>query len=89
MRSHYLEVTFRKGKPLAAYFYLQRSAGEKSVRTETVGPGLLVDFGTSGKPIGIEITDPHHVSTAQMNAVLARLGQPDLDPLDLAPLIAA
>jgi len=39
MRARYLEVTFRKGKPFAAYFYLSRNLGEKSVRTEKAGGG--------------------------------------------------
>ena len=25
MRKHYLEITYRKGKPLAAYLYLSRA----------------------------------------------------------------
>jgi hypothetical protein len=34
MKERYLEVTFRKGKPFAAYFYLPRNPGEKSVGTK-------------------------------------------------------
>ena len=41
MRDRYLEITFRKGKMLAAYLYLPRVIGAKSARTEEVGPGLL------------------------------------------------
>lgn len=39
MKDRYLEVTFRKGKPLAAYLYLPRATGVKSARTEEAAPG--------------------------------------------------
>ena len=55
MKDRYLEVTFRKGKPLAAYLYLPRSVGAKSTRTEEALPGVLVDFAASGEPIALEI----------------------------------
>ena len=54
MREHYLEITYRKGKPLAAYLYLSAASGVKSVRTESRDAGLLVDFGPEGQPIGLE-----------------------------------
>ena len=58
MKTRYLEVTFRKGKPLAAYLYLPREPGAKSARTELMGSGLLVDYQADGRPIGLEITAP-------------------------------
>ena len=33
MQERYVEITFRKGKPLAAYVYLPRRVGVKSART--------------------------------------------------------
>ncbi len=42
MKHSYLEVTYRKGLPLAAYFYLPLQDADKSVRTERAGGGLLV-----------------------------------------------
>ena len=35
MRDRYLEIAFHKGKPLAAYLYLSRASGVKSLRTES------------------------------------------------------
>ena len=58
MKNSYLEVTFRHGRPLAAYLYLPREPSDKSYRTEKAAPGLVIDFNRSGKPIGIEITAP-------------------------------
>ena len=42
MKDTYLEVTFRKGKAMAAYLYLPRQSGEKSQRTEKAEQGLLI-----------------------------------------------
>jgi hypothetical protein len=89
MKERYLEVTFRKGKPLAAYVYLPRVGGMKSAKTVEAVPGLLVDYAGSGEPIGLEITDPAHVTVEQINAVLETLGLSVMTPEELAPLRAA
>lgn len=89
MSDRYLEVTYRKGKPFAAYLYLPRSAGVKSARTEKVAEGLVVDFSGDGSMIGLEITAPGRVSLDEINAALARFGQPRLSPTEHAPLVAA
>jgi uncharacterized protein YuzE len=89
MKDRYLEVTFRKGKPLAAYLYLPRSVGTKSIRTEEALPGVLVDFSASGEPIGLEITSPASVTVSQINGVLNTLGLAAISPEELAPLQAA
>jgi uncharacterized protein YuzE len=88
MRDRYLEATFRKGKLLAAYLYLPRAAGAKTVRTEPRGDGILVDYGADGRPIGIEITAPATRLDA-INAVLADLGFASADHDELAPIAAA
>jgi uncharacterized protein YuzE len=89
MKSSYLEVTFRRGRPLAAYLYLPRKPMDKSYRTERVEPGLVIDYSRKGKPIGIEITAPTKVSAPALNRVLRRLGVPAVRRADLAPLRAA
>jgi len=89
MKKRYLEVTYRQGRPIAAYLYLPRSPGEKSRRTSKADPGLVVDFGLTGKAIGIEITAPALVTVASLNKVLGDLGLPEVDSSDLAPLRAA
>lgn len=89
MKEPYLEITFRHGRPLAAYLYLPREGNEKSARTEQAAPGLLIDFTPDNRPIGLEITAPGHVSTATINRVLADLGFAPLPDADLAPLKAA
>ena len=89
MKNSYLEVTFRHGRPLAAYLYLPRRPTDKSHRMERVEPGLVIDFNRSGKPIGIEITAPAKLSAASLNRVLRRLRLPTVTRADLAPLRAA
>ncbi len=89
MKEPYLEVTFRHGRPVAAYYYLPRQANQKSVRTRRVEPGLIVDFAAEGQAIGIEITTPAKVSLAALNAVLRELGYPPASQVDLAPVLAA
>ena len=89
MKDRYLEVTFRHGRPMAAYYYLPRSTDQKSLRTRRVEPGLIVDFAADGQAIGIEITSPEQVSLAALNAVLHELGHAPASEADLAPVLAA
>lgn len=89
MKSPYLEVTFRKGRAIAAYVYLPRATGVRVERTEEVRPTILVDYAASGEPIGIELTAPSETSAAVVNIVLQELGVGPLDDRDLAPLRAA
>lgn len=89
MKEPYLEVTFRRGRPMAAYYYLPRRLGQKSVRTRRVEPGMVIDFARGGKPIGIELTAPGKLSVAALNRVLRELGFPRVSREDLAPVLAA
>jgi hypothetical protein len=89
MKERYLEVTFRHGRPIAAYYYLSREASQKSARTRRVEPGLVIDFTAEGQAIGIEITAPGKVSLAALNAVLKELGHPPASEADLAAVLAA
>lgn len=89
MKGRYLEVTYRNGRPLAAYLYLPRRDGDSAARTEPAGHGLLIDFADDGRPIGIEITSPNALTLDAINAVLARLALPQATPTELNPLGAA
>ena len=89
MKEPYLEVTFRHGRAIAAYYYLPRTANQKSLRTRRVEPGLVIDFAADGQAIGIEITTPAKVSLAALNAVLEELGHAPASQADLAPVLAA
>ena len=89
MNDSYLEVMFRHGRPIAAYYYLPRRPTDKSRRTKRVEPGLVIDFARGGKPIGIEILAPDKLTLRTFNRVLRELGYPPLKQADLAPLKAA
>jgi uncharacterized protein YuzE len=86
MKHSYLEVTYRKGLPLAAYYYLPRPDDAKSVRTESADGDLLVDYSLDGKAIGIEITAPRKLDFAKLNQLLSQLGHEQANLEDLAPL---
>jgi len=89
MQEPYLEVTFRRGKPFAAYYYLPRRPSQRSYRTERVEAGIIIDFARGGRPIGLEITAPSKVTLAALNRILRRLGEDTLRRADVAPLLAA
>jgi uncharacterized protein YuzE len=89
MRDSYLEVTYRHGQPLAAYFYLPREKRSKSVRTRRVDPGMIVDLDAQGRPLGIEISAPQQLTLVALNRLLRELGCDPVRRSDLAPLRAA
>lgn len=89
MNEAYLEVTYRHGRPLAAYYYLPRRPRDRAYRTSRGPAGLLVDYARGGRAIGIEITAPSVLSLAAMNRVLRDLGQRPIKRTELSPLLAA
>jgi hypothetical protein len=89
MKEPYLEVTYWRGRPVGAYYYLPRQRGQKSVRTRRVEPGFVIDLARGGRPIGIEITAPTKLSLAALNQVLRELGFAPASRKDLAPVLAA
>ena len=84
-----LQVTYRKGRPLAAYIYLSPRSGEKSVRTEEVTADLLVDYAADGRPLGIEVVTPGAVPIEAILDVFDSLGLGRPTDEELAPLRAA
>ncbi len=84
-----LQITYRNGKPFAAYIYFHHAPGTKSVRTEQINPELLVDYGPDGSPLGIEIVSPGHVTLAEINGVFDKLGLNRPAASELVPLRAA
>jgi uncharacterized protein YuzE len=71
MADRYLEITYRKGKVVAAYLYLPRQPREKVKKAEKAAEGILVDCAKDGRPIGIEITAPKQISCQAVNQVVA------------------
>jgi uncharacterized protein YuzE len=89
MKHSYLEVTYRKGQALAAYYYLPRRSEDRSADTKRLAGGVLVDFTADGRAIGIEITSPSQFDLARMNEELVHLGLEAVRAEEFAPLLAA
>jgi hypothetical protein len=90
MTERSLQVTYRKGRPFAAYLHLCHRTGEKSARTVASPHGLLVvDYGATGRPIGVEITAPQAVPLERLNKLLAELGERPMAEQDYRPVRAA
>jgi hypothetical protein len=90
MTERSLKVTYRKGRAFAAYLHLSHPTGEKSAKTVASQDGLLiVDYGATGRPLGVEITSPQAVPLARLNQLLAELGEAPLAEKDYKPVRAA
>lgn len=89
MKTLSIQITYRKGKPFAAYIYLPHERGNKSVRCGELQPGLIVDFDAEGKALGIEVITPTATSIDEVQQVFEELGLEHPDPTDLQPLLAA
>jgi hypothetical protein len=86
MKGRYLQLTFRRARPVAAYLYLPRAVGEKSARTVPMEHGLLVDYNGEDVPIGVEITAPERITVTTFDELLRKLGFDASEPDELAPL---
>ena len=83
-----LEVTYRQGRPFAAYLQLE-SAGRVAAKTTEFAPSLLVDYDAAGAPLGLEILAFDEATIARINEFLVSIGKPVLTSRELAPLRAA
>lgn len=89
MSQLYLEVTYRKGRPLAAYLYLPRQPGDTVAHREPIDDVLVLDRAADGRPIGVEILDPKAVTAKRLNEVLRGLHLAEVEQAELAPLQVA
>jgi len=90
MTERSLQVTYRKGRALAAYLHLSHQTGEKTSKTVASPDGLLiVDYGAAGQPVGVEITAPQAVTLERLNQLLADLGEVPLTDHEYKPVRAA
>jgi hypothetical protein len=90
MTERSLQITYRKGRPFAAYLHLSHETGEKSAKTVPSPDGLLVvDYAANGQPIGVEITAPLAVPLERLNSLLDELGEAPLAEHEYRPVRAA
>jgi hypothetical protein len=83
-----IQVTFRKGRPLAAYLRIQGSRA-KVRQTKKITSSLLVDFDARGNALGLEILAFDARTLGRINKILVSLGHAALPKRELAPLRAA
>jgi hypothetical protein len=88
MSKPYLEVTYRKGKPFAAYLYLDRRTGDVAARSER-RDDFVVDYAGDGRPIGVELLRLTRVELPTLNEALSTAKGVLLVSEDLAPLTVA
>ena len=88
MKAATLEITFRKGRPFAAYLRLEGPRA-KVDRTTEAAPSLMVDFDDAGRALGVEILAFDASTVARINEVLVSIGHAALPDEELAPLRAA
>lgn len=84
-----LKVTYRGGRPIAAYVQLPRQPGDRVMTTQKIDDVLLVDRAADGRPIGVEGVDPSQFDPERFFDLLRALGQSDIDRDEFRPLAAA
>lgn len=84
-----LKVTYRRGRPIAAYVYLPRETGDRVATTERIDEAVMVDRTTDGRAIGVEIVDPSQWGPDRLLELLRALGQSGIDRDEFLPLAAA
>ena len=84
--SSYLEMSYRHGRPFAAYLHF-KSSPVQACSCRELPYGLILDLDADQHPIGLEITAPGVCTAEQILAVVLGLGV-DCRPEDLAPLAA-
>ncbi len=90
MTERTLQISYRKGRPFAAYLHLSHPTGQRSTKTAASSDGLLVvDYASNGHPLGVEITAPQAVALGRLNQLLSDLGELSLGEQEYRPLRAA
>lgn len=87
MSKPYLEITYRHGKPFAAYLYLSRRAGDQAARSVRRG-SLVIDYAADGRSIGIEMPSVTPAIQSELQEVLADLKDLSISAAELMPLKA-
>jgi uncharacterized protein YuzE len=88
MKAAMLEISFRKGRALAAYVRLE-GPRSRAVRTREAAPSLLVDYDVQGRVLGVEVLAFDEATLGRINDVLREIGRAPLQEQELAPLYAA
>jgi hypothetical protein len=82
-----LEMTFRDGRLMAAYFHLQSRNVTEVARSKRAADGMVVDFAADNTPMGIEFVAPSKVSLGSVNQLLVSIGQSPASADELWPIL--
>lgn len=63
-----MKITYDEKRDLL-YIYLKKE-GIKVAKTETIAPGIFIDFDAEGKPMGIEILDASEIIEKEISIPL-------------------
>lgn len=84
-----LQITYRRGRPSAAYIYFDAAKHARVERSEEIAPEIVVDYDSDSNPIGVEIVSPDSTGVDEILRVFDRLGITRPDSSELDPLVAA
>jgi len=84
-----LQITYRGGRPFAAYIYLDGAAQGVVHRSQEIVPEIVVDFDVDSKPVGVEIVSPEATGLDEILSVFDSLGLARPERQELNPLVAA
>ena len=80
-----LKMSCRRGKVMAGYLYLPRRANDRAARSRITESGLVIDYASDGRPIGVEIPNPTPKSLEALIELMRKLDCPNPE-LELGPL---
>jgi uncharacterized protein YuzE len=88
MKHPFLEVTYRRGKPVAGYLYLSEPSSGTPCQTRHVRPDVLVDIDSNGRALGVEFLAPGFVTPEDVEAIVRCLDGVPVPTEDLSPIMA-
>ncbi len=80
-----VEIVFKKGRPVAAFFHLRAGANGKTGRTIAIRPQMTAHYDAAGHPIGLELALPTQAELPAINEALRELSS---DPVGEADIVA-
>lgn len=83
-----IEVMFRKGKPIAAFFHLRDTESGRSGRQIPIRAPMVAHYDATGVPSGLEVPLPLSVHLLQINEALREIGGEAVTEADITPLRA-
>ncbi len=78
-----VEIVFKRGKPVMAFFHLREDVNGRAGKTIPIRPPMSAHYDDAGQPVGLDLPLPTTVSTAAINEALRELGSPEVTDADL------